>query len=195
MPNMLFFWLSPQNQSRKAGWKIKIWKTGYKMGPLQPTLQTTDMKKLASKPAVNMQISMPTPLHHFNLGIYFDLRFGFSVEMQNFPLEHSSHCSHYPYLTLCLPPSRCCSDEGRVIPKLIWVMYVHIVPHQRKGRDTSLSLSAFSFQLYTSEGWFGLKKGKKKRASGLKWDGRQKTSRGSCEDTWSVFIQLLQADV
>lgn len=31
MPNMLFFWLSPQNQSRKAGWKIRIWKTGYKM--------------------------------------------------------------------------------------------------------------------------------------------------------------------
>lgn len=65
-----------------------------------------------------MQMSMPTPLHPFNLGIYFDLLFGFNVEMQNFPLEHSSHWSHYPYLTLCLPPSRCRSDEGRVIPKL-----------------------------------------------------------------------------
>lgn len=59
------------------------------MRPLQPTLQTTDMKKLANKPAVNMQMSMPTPLHHFNLGIYFDLCFGSSVELQNFPLEHS----------------------------------------------------------------------------------------------------------
>lgn len=36
---------------------------------------------MANKPAINMQVSMSTPLYNSNLSIYSELHFGFIVEM------------------------------------------------------------------------------------------------------------------